>query len=227
LTKYSEAASDLAFVFFYDNNGDACLEATVTPKGRYMWEKGTWICQWWSGGGGQIGIGEIKYSQTKKNLDEAEIRIEERRRDTAFAEIERIVLQLATEYDYDYMGAYGRKVKYRTPTVKKAFCEGYSDAVLEAFQGHRLVDHVEKYEGGNHAWNVVVLKDGRKIYTDVTWYDGNAIDDEGYVVHIPVRNPVDLTFDLAEFNSLNGAIDKSTGKTVKVHFDFDQVSRVY
>jgi hypothetical protein len=66
LKKNSESASNLTFVFFYNNDGDACLEATVTPKGRYTWEKGTWICQWWSGGGGQIGIGEIKYSQTKK-----------------------------------------------------------------------------------------------------------------------------------------------------------------
>jgi hypothetical protein len=227
LTKNSEAASNLTFTFFYNDDGDACLEATVTPKGGYTWEKGTWICQWWGGGGGEIGLGDIKYSQTKKNADDAEFRIEERRTDPAFAEIERIVLQLADEYDYDYMGAYGIAVKYREPKGKKAYCDGYSDAVERAFARHPLVDHVEKYAGGNHAWNIVVLKDGRKIYTDVTWYDGNSIDDEGYVVHVPVRDPVNLTFDLAEFNSLGGAVDRATGRLVKAHFDFNHVSRVY
>ncbi|GMO38980.1 MAG: hypothetical protein Ta2B_18500 [Termitinemataceae bacterium] len=226
LSENSESASDLIFDFYYDKIGDACLEATVTGKNNYIWEQPTWICMRWSEGSGEVGIGEIKYKRIKKESDEAEYRIEERRKDPAFAEIEKTVLKLATDYDYDFMSAYGIKVNYRTSNVKKAFCEGYSNATEQAFRKHPLIDHVESYSGGNHEWNTIVLKDGRKLYADVTWYDGNTIDDEGYVVHTPDRNPVNLTFDLNEFNSLGGAIDESTGRPVKVHFDFKDVKRV-
>ena len=74
---------------------------------------------------------------------------------------------------------------------------------------------------GDHAWNVIILKDGRKLYCDATWYQGNSIDDEGYVVDIPAQNPVDLTFDIDEFNSLGGAINTATGKLLAVHFAWD------
>jgi hypothetical protein len=72
---------------------------------------------------------------------------------------------------------------------------------------------------GNHAWNVIILKNKqRKLYCDATWYQGNNIDDEGYVVDIPDKNPVNLTFNIDEFNSLGGAIDTATGKLLEVHF---------
>jgi hypothetical protein len=220
LTENSESAADLTYRFFYDENGDACLEYTVTPAGRYTWDTPTWIGNWWSGATGSIGNGEIQYQSTKRNRDEAEARIEVRRKDSAFVEIEKIVLQIATEYDYDFYGAYGKVVQYRVPTVKKAVCEGYADAVLQAFNNHPLVAQVETWSSavGNHAWNVIVLKDGRQLYCDTTWYDGNNIDDEGYVIHVPARDPVNLTFDINEFNSQGGAINTTTGKTLAVHF---------
>jgi hypothetical protein len=111
-------------------------------------------------------------------------------------------------------------VKYRVPTVKKTVCEGYADAVSQAFNNHPLVARVETWSSaiGNHAWNVIVLKDGRELYCDTTWYDGNSVDDEGYVVHVPVQDPVNLTFDKNEFNSQGGAINTATGKALAVHF---------
>jgi len=111
-------------------------------------------------------------------------------------------------------------VKYCNPNIKKAVCGGYSNAVAEAFENHPLVYKIENWSSkrGNHAWNVIILKDGRKLYCDATWYQGNSIDDEGYVVDIPAQNPVDLTFDIDEFNSLGGAINSATGKKIAVHF---------
>lgn len=83
LKKNSDSASNLSYGFFYDNRGNACLEATVTPKGNYTWKQETWIRQQWNGSSGAIGLGEIKYTKTQKNLDEAEIRIEERRKNAS------------------------------------------------------------------------------------------------------------------------------------------------
>jgi hypothetical protein len=223
LIDYPESVPDLTYRFFYNEEGQGRLEYTVSSNGT------TWHgTHTWGNSTGSIGNGKINYKSTQKNDDEAEARIEERRKDPAFAEIERIVLQIATDYDYDFYGAYGKVVKYRVPTVKKAVCDGYADAVLQAFNNHPLVERVDKWSSnvGNHAWDVIVLKDGRKLYCDTTWYDSNSIDDEGYVVHVPARNPVDLTFDINEFNSSGGAINTATGKTLAVHFGWGDAKKV-
>jgi hypothetical protein len=39
------------------------------------------------------------------------------------------------------------------------------------------------------------------------------------------QNPVDLTFDINEFNSLGGAINTATGKLLAVHFGLNNVKR--
>ncbi|MDR0527889.1 MAG: hypothetical protein LBG79_08785 [Spirochaetaceae bacterium] len=220
LAQNSKSASGLKHRFFYNEKGEACLEYTVTPKHGYIWDTPTWTGSLWGSITGSISGKNIYYTQTKKNQDETYYSIEKRRKDSAFREIEKIVLQIATEYDYDFYAYNGQTVKYRDPNVKKAVCDGYADAVVRAFANHRLVQKTEKWtsEKGNHAWNVIALKDGREIYCDATWYDGNSIDDNGYVVHIPAQNPVDLTFDEAEFNSLGGAVDKTTGGLLAVHF---------
>jgi hypothetical protein len=220
LNQNAAAASDLAYRFFYNEQGEACLEYTVTPKGRYTWSKPTWIGRTWGTIKGSIAKGNSNYTMTKQKKDEADYRMEERRKDRAFHEIEQEVLRIAVEYDYDFYAAYGTSVQYRNPNVKKAVCEGYAAAVARTLQNHRLARDVETWTSarGNHAWNVIVLQDRRKLYCDATWYDGNTVDDEGYVVHEPARNPVDLTFDMAEFNSLGGAVDTSSGRLLAVHF---------
>lgn len=220
LTKNYQAASDLQYRLFYDQQGQACLEYTVIPKGRYQWDTPTWVGFTWGNSWGSIGNNTIRYTQTKKLADAAQYRMDERRKDSAFSAIEKVVLQIATEYDYDFLSGYGIKVKYRSPYIKKGVCDTYADAVMTAFRTHPLVASVEKWSStiGNHAWNVIVLKNGRKLYCDATWYDGNSIDNDGYVVTIPEKSPVNLTFDIDEFNSLGGAINSSTGKTLAVHF---------
>jgi len=219
LREHFQAASDLQYRFFYDQSGNACLEFTVTPKGSYTWSTPVWVGYRWGNGTGSIGLNQINYTITKKAKDEAQYRIEQRRKDPVFREIERVILQIATDYDYDYESAFGIRVKYRRSNIRKAVCEGYADAVLSAFKNHSLVTSVEKWSStrGGHAWNVLVLKDGRKLYCDATWYDGNSIDNEGYVVNIPEQDPVNLTFDIAEFNSLGGAINTATGKLLAIH----------
>lgn len=219
LRKNPESAEDLKYRFFYDK-GKACLEYTVIPKRRYTWSKPTWIGCIWSNCEGIIGNGKIRYTKAKKLADKAQWRMDQRRKSPEFGEIENVVMRVAAEYQYDYEEAYGIRVKYRNPDIKKAVCGGYSNAVAEAFQNNRWVAKVEKWSSsrGNHAWNVIVLKNGNKIYCDATWYQGNSIDDEGYVVAVPAQDPVDLTFDIDEFNSLGGAINTATGRLLAVHF---------
>lgn len=216
---FSRCAHDLILNFYYDKNGDACMSATVSANLGCFYKK-TWKPISWSGGSGTIGFGEnqTRWNITKRNSDEAEIRMEKRRKDEAFCEVEKVVKKIAEEYEYDFKGAYGVEAKYRTPEVKKASCGEYADVVSNSFKGHPFVDHVEKHIYGNHAWNTVFLKDGRKVYVDSTWYTGNYIDKEGYAVHVMERSAVAVTFDADEFNCKGGAIDAVTGELLRVHF---------
>ncbi|MDR2730937.1 MAG: hypothetical protein LBB81_08575 [Treponema sp.] len=218
----------MQYRFFYDREGRANLEYTVIPKSGYKWETTKWIGFIWGNGKGSIGNNSILFKRTKKTDDEAQYRMDIRRKDLVFNKIEKVVLRIAKEYDYDFQAAYGIKVKYRKPNARKGVCDSYSDAVMSAFKRHPLVASVEKWSSniGKHAWNVLVLKDGRKLYCDATWYDGNNIDDEGYVVDIPERNPVNLTFNIAEFNSLGGAINSSTRKLLAVHFAWKDAKKL-
>jgi hypothetical protein len=204
--------------FFYDENENAIVEILmINTKDE---RKKRTIKKTWIGGGGEIGNGEIKYTLTKKQRDEIEQRMEQRRENIIFTEIEKIILQTTAEYRYDWEKAYGIIIKYKNPNIKKGICNDYANAVLKAFENNPLIDKAEKWtsETGKHAWNVIILKDGKKLYTDATWYQGNGIDNEGYIIDIPRKNPVNLTFDLDEFNSLGGAIDGATGELLKVHF---------
>ena len=221
LLENSRAASDLKHRFFYDKKDNACLEFTVKPKAGYTFDKQIWIGYTWSNISGSIGNGKVNYTLTKKLADKAQYYMDERRKDFVFKEIEKVVLQIARDYQYDFKSAYGISVKYRKPNIKKAVCGGYSDAVSEKLKNHSLVAKVESWASsyGNHAWNVIILKNKqRRLYCDATWYQGNNIDDEGYVVDIPAQNPVNLTFNIDEFNSLGGAVDTAAGKLLKVHF---------
>jgi hypothetical protein len=171
------------------------------------------------------------YSLTQKAIDEADYRMGQRRKDAAFAEIEKGIKEIAAEYQYDFATAFthtgtsseGMEIKYRNPNIKKAVCDGYATAVVEKFKNHPLVASAEKWVSkiGKHAWNVLVLKDGRKIYADATWYQSNYIDADGYVADYPWKEtskPTWLTFDIDEFNSDGGGkvilFDKEETKVV-------------
>jgi hypothetical protein len=225
LRQYAASASDLSYRFFYDENGNANLEYTVTPRGNYTWSQSTWTGYTWGNISGSIGLNTIRYVQTKQKADETQYRLEQRRKDAAFAAIEDVIYKIALETDYDYFGAFGMAVKYRAGVKRKAVCDGYADAVVAELRNHPLVRRVVKASSvrGNHAWNIVYLQDGRTLYCDSTWYDSNSIDSEGYVVHVPQRDGADLTFDVNEFNSLGGCDNSATGKTLQVHMAWPDV----
>ena len=150
-------------------------------------------------------------------------RLEERLADPAFREIERIVFRVGNEIVYDHARLEknaSRNLRFRDQNIRREVCAGYSDAVIEALQGHPLVERVEYWRSsiGNHAWNLIVLKDGREIYCDATWYDGDYIDENGFIINHPGRWGVNLTFDINEFNTVGGRIDPDTGRISQTRF---------
>jgi len=230
--KYPERYVGLKF--FYDEEENGIAEVLLDSEEKIFYDKkgnvsgiarsNVWKPkQTWGKIGGVIGNGEIEYTLTRKKADEADQRMEQRRKDTTFAEVEKVIFQIATEYKYDYEKAFGIEVQYRNPNTKKAICDDFANAVIESFKNHPLIERVEKWTStmGNHAWNVIILKDGRKIYCDATWYQKQGTDSEGYVIETVYKTPMDLTFDIEEFNTLGGAIDTNTGEILKVHFAWE------
>jgi hypothetical protein len=131
LLKNYEFASDLQHRFFYDEKDNACLEFTVKPKAGYTFKEPTWVGCTWSNVSGSIGNGKVKYTLTKKLADKAQYYMNERRKDFVFREVEKIILQIARDYQYDFESAYGISVKYRKPNIKKAVCGGTLCSVRE------------------------------------------------------------------------------------------------
>ena len=81
-------------------------------------------------------------------------------------------------------------------------CSDYADLLLDRLNGARIpgVSRVVKVSGQNHAWVTLAYR-GRTLYLDATWFDGNSIDDNGYVVHTPYKDPREMTFDEDTFTN--------------------------
>ncbi|MCL2763526.1 MAG: RICIN domain-containing protein, partial [Treponema sp.] len=67
---------------------------------------------------------------------------------------------------------------------------------------------------------------GREIYCDATWYDGDYIDEDGFIINRPGRWGVNLTYDIHEFNTVGGVPDMETGRMRQTRFGWsDAVMR--
>ena len=101
------------------------------------------------------------------------------RHDPMFAEIIEFAMQLSYEIEYDwenYSGYTGTVIP--TPDKTYAVCDGYAKEVTERALGLSSVAAVERWTAPNHAWNVLELIDGRRLFFDLTWFDNEHINEE-------------------------------------------------
>lgn len=108
---------------------------------------------------------------------------------------------LCYEIEYDWGSLNGYKGKYQPSTNKKqSVCDGYANEVCKQFLNFDFVSSVEKWSGANHAWNVVNLIDGRKLYVDLCWFDGEVLDQEtGLIQETDNYRWLNITYDKTEF----------------------------
>ncbi|MDR1218867.1 MAG: hypothetical protein LBK73_04575 [Treponema sp.] len=106
-----------------------------------------------------------------------------------------ILLSCAEDMDYDY-NQVGIRVRFVTPTPLVGVCDDYSNLLINRLLAARIagVSDIVKVSGKNHAW-VTLKYNGRLLYLDATWFDKNAIDETGTVVHTPYKDPRNMTFD--------------------------------
>jgi len=100
--------------------------------------------------------------------------------DPAFAEIIAFAKKLCAEIEYDWasFSAYRGARPRPTPGLRRAVCDGYANEVMEKALQLRSVRAVQRWTGPNHAWNVLVLADGRTLYFDLTWFDNEHINSQ-------------------------------------------------
>jgi hypothetical protein len=119
----------------------------------------------------------------------------EMKKDPSLKRVYDVLLSVAQDMDYDY-NRVGRRVTFVTPTPLLGVCDDYSDLLISRLRDSNItgVSDITKVSGQNHAW-VTLRYNGRLLYLDATWFDINAIDEKGMVVHTPYKDPRNMTFD--------------------------------
>jgi len=179
---------------WWGDDGRAYVEVTFTVDGTTE-----------SFVGGSYGYDEAKLTQkygeyakfqTLKFKHELKIEAEQRMlNDPAFAEIIAFAKKLCEEIEYDWSNAYKINVK-KTPGKRQAMCSGYADEVKETVLQLNCVKAVQLWSAPDHAWNVLVLEDGRTLYFDLTWFDNEYIDEANRkIIQLDDYRWANITFD--------------------------------
>jgi hypothetical protein len=213
---------DVTFIFYYNTDGNPECLYTIVDANGYRWnaqnKKWTLLT---SGTKSPVTnySGDKFYWPSLEQRDKNKIAWMKRMNDPAFKSIEAVVYQLGLDFDYDWNSFSGNnygRVRYESPNTTHAVCEGFADELTKRLRGNQFIDHIEKWSyPGHHAWNVLVLKDGRRLYCDATWYEGNRVKN-GIVPYGCEQEPEQLTFDADEFNS-HGFCTTPSGGLLKIH----------
>jgi hypothetical protein len=171
---------------WWSEDGNAVLaEASYTIASGYV---GAGSVEKWGQdakyGGAKIGAEYGEYAKYRTLRFRWELKKESERlynTDPAYRAVIDVAKKMCKEIEYDwanFSGYHGAAVK-RTPGLVYAVCDGYADAAMEKLLSVDYVKTVEKWSlPGIHAWNNVILKDGRRLYVDVTWFDNEHINHE-------------------------------------------------
>ena len=115
--------------------------------------------------------------------------------DPVFAEIIDFAKKLSAEIEYDWANYSGYEGPVKpTPGKRRAVCDGYTEEVMRKALKLPSVLAVQRWRGANHAWNVLILVDGRTLYFDLTWFDNESINEKGEIYQTDDYNWENITF---------------------------------
>ena len=118
-------------------------------------------------------------------------------RDRDFRQIVDIIeREVGTKLQYDWDSFYrGTSRSYQESLrVGLGVCDVYARRVQEVLTERGYVVERWRSSRGNHAWNQVILPNGRILYVDATWYD-NAYDNHPTNRFPDAYNPWYITYD--------------------------------
>jgi hypothetical protein len=115
--------------------------------------------------------------------------------------------EVVTKLQYDWDSYFKRTSRSYQESLNAGVgvCDVYAQRVMEILTetGYK----VEKWAGGNHAWNHVIMPDGRILYIDATWYD-NCYDNRPTIHSPDSYAPWYVTYDKKVFeHGFNGTIN--------------------
>ena len=188
IEKKSQKITKIIFNF----NADGSLDVRayyINKDGEDDYDGSTWV-ESHSHGGDKCSddrLDDIAIAQAKLN---------EMRLDPSLDKIYNRLLSVATDMDYDFSKIGITGVKYADPNILKGACGGYSNLLIERLKEANIegVSDIVEVTSQNHAW-VTLMYNGKKLYLDGTWFDGNTVDEKGVVVNIPDKDPRYITFD--------------------------------
>jgi len=176
-------------VWWSEDNNKVLMEASYTVKEGYV---GAGTVKKWGEGASYSGssrifetYGEYAKYQTLRFKYEYKLDVERQlKTDSVYAEIINFAKQLCSEIEYDWANFSGYKgPAYPTPGLKHAVCDGYANEVMDRALQLNAVKSVQKWTSPDHAWNVLILADGRTLYFDLTWFDNEYINQETGVIY--------------------------------------------
>jgi hypothetical protein len=171
-------------VWWSEDGNSVMYEASYTVASGYK-NAGT-VVKWGAGkyNGPRIGAEYGEYVKYRTMRFRWELKKESERlyrTDPAYRAVIDAAKQMCGGIEYDwanFSGYRGAAVK-RTPGLLYYVCDGYADAAMQKLLSISYVKTVEKWSlPGIHAWNNVILNDGRRLYVDVTWFDNEHINEE-------------------------------------------------
>ncbi|MCL2180971.1 MAG: hypothetical protein FWB83_07575 [Treponema sp.] len=183
--------NSLLKVWWDDDNNTILFEASyiVAPGYKDAGTRKTWGEGARYRGGSSIftTYGEYAYYQTLRFKYEYDLYIEYLlENDPVFAEVIDFAKELCDEIEYDwqsYSGYTGYKPITPTPGKRYRVCGGYTNEVFDKALEVNSVQTVQRWRGPDHAWNVLILTDGRTLYFDLTWFDNEHINHDTGIIY--------------------------------------------
>ena len=117
--------------------------------------------------------------------------------------------EVVTKLQYDWDSYYKRTNRSYQESLNAGvgICDVYAQRVKEILTERGYV--VEKWSSsrGNHAWNHVIMPNGKILYVDATWYD-NCYDNHPTNRFVDAYDPWYITYDKRVFeHGYNGTIN--------------------
>ena len=189
-------------VWWSDDNNSILMEASYTIAPGFI---GAGTRATWGQGARFFGsptifdvFGVYAHYQTLRFRYELRLYVERLlQTDPMFAEIIEFAKQLSAEIEYDWanFSAYRGAPVIPTPGLRRHLCYGYANEVMEKALSLPSVQAVQKWVSHDHAWNVLILVDGRRLFFDLTWFDNEHIDHEtGRIIQTEDFGWANITF---------------------------------
>jgi len=128
--------------------------------------------------------------------------------------------EVVNKLKYDWDSFYNKKTRSYQDSINAGIgvCDVYAQRVKEVLAGIGYTAEKWSSSKGNHAWNHVILPNGKIIYIDATWYD-SAYENHPTSRHYDDYDPWYITYNKDVF-------EHGFNKTINMHGAWPDAKKV-